>query len=95
MSKIFALVTTVALFTGLAAFAQDAASPTDAKTPTATASAEAPSSGMKAHKMHHGANAAHVKGSGTDWDANKLNACMVNAIPTAADESCLKQASQS
>jgi len=108
MRKILALVATAALFAGATAFAQDNTTPTDTKSPPAAAApandasaSDAAPSRTKHHRMHgrrmhrDGSQAMRGKGGGTDWNADKLNACMSNATPTAEQQSCLKQASQS
>jgi hypothetical protein len=47
-------------------------------------------------KPHHHRHAAKSEGAArTDEDANKLNACMVDANPTATQEDCLKRAENS
>jgi hypothetical protein len=104
MSRLFVAVATVALLTGATAFAQTSSTASDTKPDTAPASdAPAPdtaSGGPKMHKMHghhmrHDGQSASRKAGSTDWNADKLNACMSNAMPTAQQEECLKQASQS
>ena len=108
MSKILALVATAALFAGATAFAQDNTTTTETKSPPAAAaptgdaaSGDMASDGAKHHGMHrhhihhHDGSQAMRGGKDTDWSADKLNACMVNATPTAEQENCLKQASRS
>ena len=85
MSKIFGLVAAAALFASVTAFAQ---------TPSDTAPA-APDGAKMEKPMHkHSGHHHHMSGmnGGTDENADKLNACMSNATPTAQQESCLKQA---
>jgi Spy/CpxP family protein refolding chaperone len=83
MSKIFGLVAAAALLVSTTAFAQ---------TPSDTASA--PAKAEKPMHRHAGGHHHHMAGMGrgTDANADKLNACMSNAMPTSQQESCLKQA---
>ena len=98
MSKIFGMVAAAALFASVTAFAQNPSS-TPPASDTASAPAAAPSdedSAKPEKPMHkHGGHHHHMSGmgnSGTDENADKLNACMSNATPTSQQESCLKQA---
>jgi hypothetical protein len=93
MSRLFYVTAAAAMFASVTAFAQ-----TDkpAATPDTTASAPADSS-MPADKTegkmhHHHKMMRSAKNGSTDFDADKLNACMSNATPTNTQESCLKQA---
>jgi hypothetical protein len=45
----------------------------------------------KMHHQHH--KGAMASRKDTDNDADKLNACMADATPTASQEQCLKAAS--
>jgi hypothetical protein len=50
------------------------------------------------HRRHHMAKTDGSRpgeSARTDDDANKLNACMVNANPTPTQENCLEQAERS
>jgi len=96
MSRTF-YIAAAAIFASAAGFAQ---TPTDkpASAPDTTASAPAPADSsttadgkMHHHHHHHGMRSAKEDTS-TDNDADKLNACMANAIPTDQQASCLKQA---
>jgi len=92
MSKLFGLMAAAALFTSVTAFAQNSSpssSSDAASAPAAAPSDDSAKAEKPMHKHHH-----HMAGMsrGTDWNANKLNACMSNATPTAQQESCLKQA---
>jgi hypothetical protein len=49
---------------------------------------------MKKPRHHHHAMRGE-ESARTDEDANKLNACMVDATPTASQEDCLKRAEKS
>jgi hypothetical protein len=50
--------------------------------------------GKPAHHHHHHAHymSASSGSASTDEDADKLNACMPDARPTAAQMQCMKQA---
>jgi hypothetical protein len=96
MSKTFLMTAAAAMFASVAAFAQTdkpgAAPDTTASAPAASSDSAAPADEGKKHHHHHGMRSAK---NGTDWDADKLNACMSNATPTDQQESCLKHAEHS
>ncbi len=92
MSKTFGLVAAAALLASVTAFAQDnTAAP--AAAPAASDSASAPSEGkpMK-HHHHHVRERARDQTASTDYDADKLNSCQVDARPTTQQENCLTRA---
>ena len=101
MSRTFYVATAAAVFATVAAFAQTS---TDKPAATQYSSASAPAASdsaaptdgkmMHHHHHHHGMRSAKNADS-TDFDADNLNACMSNATPTAQQESCLRQASNS
>jgi hypothetical protein len=97
MSKIFGMVAAAALFASVTAFAQNPSSTPPSDTTAAPAATPSDDDSAKPEKpMHkHGGHHHHMSGmgnSGTDENADKLNACMSNATPTSQQESCLKQA---
>ena len=97
MSRVFGMVAAAALLASVPAFAQNQpASPSSSDQASAPAAAPADDSAQAEkpmHKHHHhmSGTAAH-SGKGTDWNADKLNACMSNATPTSQQEECLKSA---
>ena len=102
MRKLFVLAAAATFFVGVTALAQENSGQGDAKSPGASSPAsdtsptEAKTPNAHRHHMRHeNSQAMRGKGSGTDWSADKLNACMPDATPTPAQESCLRQASQS
>lgn len=61
---------------------------------SSTADSGSSSDEAPAHKAHHHHHVKTAMSShDTDNDADKLNACMADATPTAAQENCLKAAS--
>jgi hypothetical protein len=101
MSRIFYITAAAAMFASVAAFAQ---TPTDKPAPDTAASASAssdstaPSEGKMMHnhhRHHHHHGMWSAKNGNTDFDADKLNACMSNATPTEQQERCLKHATSS
>lgn len=102
MSKTLGFLTSAALMMSVGAFAQSsttAPSPNAAEaTPPAAAPAPEASSEqakpMKAHHRHHMHEhaARSGKGAASDWDAEKLNACMPDANPTPQQLACMRQA---
>jgi curli biogenesis system outer membrane secretion channel CsgG len=103
MSKLLGLVTAAALLSGVTAFAQTStATNPAADAPSASApamsnpSAPGPSGDtMKKPHHHHHMMKSGENSASTDEDANKLNACMVDAKPTPSQENCLKHAENS
>jgi curli biogenesis system outer membrane secretion channel CsgG len=98
MLKTLSFVTAAALLASVTAFAQTPATTTTTTTTTPAATSETTtSSDVKVGKMHHHHHhyMRSAKNGGSDWDADKLNACMSNAMPTDAQENCLKQAERS
>jgi hypothetical protein len=103
MSRIVSLAVAFTLLAGASALAQNsdtssapAAPPAasgDAGGAPADASKAAPDAGMHHHHHHHGQQARN-SGS-TDNDADKLNACQVNASPTPEQQQCLRHAENS
>jgi hypothetical protein len=94
MSKTFAIVAAAAMLFGATAFAQDQSSPSSSPDTASSASAPADSGSAdtgKKHRHHHAMSASNGGDRATDHDADKLNACMADAVPTAAQEQCLKQ----
>jgi hypothetical protein len=94
MSKIFGMVAAAALLVSVTAFAQNSAPSSSSDTASAPAAAPSddsakPEKPMHKHGHHHGMSGMN---GGTDENADRLNACMSNATPTAQQESCLKQA---
>ncbi|MDB5395142.1 MAG: hypothetical protein JWM91_2648 [Rhodospirillales bacterium] len=104
MANTFYITAAAMMFASVAAFAQ---TPTDktgaAPEPSASASAPADSTEpadmqkgkMHRHHHHQGARSGTSGSSSTDAVADKLNACMSNATPTAEQENCLRQAASS
>jgi hypothetical protein len=101
MSKLLGLATAALLLSGVTAFAQTNATTADPSGPgpaaASSASADSSNTGDATKKPHHH---HHMMKSGensasTDEDANKLNACMVDAKPTPSQENCLKHAENS
>ncbi len=98
MSRTFGMVAAAALLVSVTAFAQNTpSSPSPSSSDQASAPAAAPADDTaKAekpmHKHHHMSGTAAHSRKGTDWNADKLNACMSNATPTAQQEECLKSA---
>jgi hypothetical protein len=100
MLKTFGMVAAAALLASVTAFAQNEPSSSPSSSDQAPATAPADNSAstdtsaetekpMKHHRRH-----SHM-GTGsraTDDNADKLNACMSNATPTAQQEQCLKAA---
>jgi hypothetical protein len=95
MSKTFALVAAAAMLFGATAFAQDqsgsSSSPDTASSASAPADSGSANTGKK-HRHHHSMSASTGGSRATDHDADKLNACMADAVPTSSQEQCLKQA---
>ena len=91
MSRTFGLVTAAALLASVTAFAQTPATTTDTSAAPASDTAK-PDDAAPAKPMHKHHKMTSMN-KGTDWSADKLNACMSNATPTASQESCLKEAS--
>ena len=81
--------------------APDAGAGNDATTPSNSAASDQSgssgdsSSDMGMQKPHHRHHARMHGVSSTDNNADKLNACMANALPTAEQEQCLRQAANS
>jgi G3E family GTPase len=99
MSRIFYITAAAAMFASVAAFAQTpdkpaAAPDTSASAPAASDSA-APGEGKMHHHHHHHHGMRSAGNGNTDFDADKLNACMSNATPTDQQEMCLKHATSS
>ena len=96
MSTTFGMVAAAALLASVTAFAQnEPSSPSSSDQAEAPAAAPADDSAqaekpMGKHHRHTGTSARG--GKGTDRNADKLNACMSNATPTAQQEECLKAA---
>ncbi len=96
MLRTLSFVTAAALLASVTAFAQTPATTTTTTTTTAGAASDTTtSSDVKVSKTHRHHHMRSAKNGGTDWDADKLNACMSNAMPTDAQESCLRQAEHS
>jgi hypothetical protein len=95
MSKTtFGFVTAAAILASVTAFAQDQAPApsSDSAAPPAAASDSSAPAEKPMHKHHHMMKGG-AKSASTDHDADKLNACMADAMPTDAQAQCLKQAS--
>ena len=98
MSRTFGMVAAAALLASVTAFAQnEPSSPPSSDQASAPAAAPAddtaPAEKPMHKRHHHMSGTAERSGTGTDWNADKLNACMSNATPTAQQEQCLKAAS--
>jgi hypothetical protein len=88
------MVAAAALLASVTAFAQnEPSSPSSSDQAQAPAAAPADDSAQaeKPMRKHHHTGTARGN-KGTDWNADKLNACMSNATPTAQQEECLKAA---
>jgi hypothetical protein len=90
------MVAAAALLASVTAFAQNepsAPSSSDQAQAPAAAPADDSAQGEKPmHKHHRHTGTSARGGSGTDRNADKLNACMSNATPTEQQEECLKAA---
>lgn len=103
MLKTFGMVTAAALLASVTAFAQNTPSSSSSTSDQASAPAAAPAEDQSNtentektthHRHHHHMSGSHMAtgSKATDWNADKLNACMSNATPTAQQEQCLKSA---
>jgi hypothetical protein len=101
MSRTFYVTAAAAVFASVAAFAQTTDKPgsgadASASAPAASDSAQSADDNMHRHHHHHRHHGMRSAGDGnTDFDADKLNACMSNATPTQEQESCLRHATSS
>jgi hypothetical protein len=92
------MVAAAALLASVTAFAQDNA-PSSSSSSSDQAKAAAPAddsanADKPKHHHHRGLGGHMATGSkATDMNADRLNACMSNATPTAQQEQCLKSAS--
>jgi hypothetical protein len=91
------MVAAAALLASVTAFAQNAPSSSpssdQASAPAAAPADDSANAEKPMHKHHHHMSGTAARGSkGTDRNADKLNACMSNATPTAQQEECLKSA---
>src|SRR5690349_12867570 len=97
MSRTFGMVAAAALLASVTAFAQNQpsspSSSDQAQAPAAAPADDSAKAEKPMHKHRHHMSGTSARGDkGTDWNADKLNACMSNATPTAQQEECLKSA---
>ena len=97
MSRTFGMVAAAALLASVTAFAQNqpssSSSSDQASAPAAAPADDSANMDKPKHHHHHMSGTAAHGSKGTDWNADKLNACMSNATPTSQQEDCLKSAS--
>jgi hypothetical protein len=101
MSRALCLLASAALLASVGAFAQSNTAPspnaTESNPPAAAPAPEASSSDQqaaptKAHHRRHMHASRSGRGAASDWDADKLNACMPDANPTPQQLACMRQA---
>jgi hypothetical protein len=99
MLKTFGMVAAAALLASVTAFAQDTQSSSPSTSDQTSAPAAAPADDTAnteqqapKHHRHHMGSHMGTGSRATDMNADKLNACMANATPTAQQEQCLKAA---
>jgi hypothetical protein len=77
-----------------AATAPAAAAPAETAPDAGQPAADAPDSGKMAKPVHHHAHGMRSAKANTDEDADKLNACMPDATPTADQMKCIDAAAK-